>query len=286
MMNVVAPALLDAADADARMTSRRQETKLVIPLEAAQATADAFDQELRPHRYAGEGANHLPGADHFVTTIYFDTPSRHLFRQAQAVDSNLKLRAREYYDLHPALIDVATDPAELVRYHPVLWLEVKYKDGEHTRKRRLAIPKVDVRDFFVRGRITAEMVMLQRQHHGAASADMLAEVAAICGRHGEPFQADCLVNYRRLAWQDDAGTLRLTLDVHLAFYRPPADLFDRRQVLVREGLGTAVGREARCVLEVKTLAAPPGWLARVLESVSARRVAYSKFIEASRTIHG
>ena len=275
-----------AADVDARMTAERQETKFLIPLEAGQAVADAFDRELRPHRYVGEGANLLPGADHFVTTIYFDTPSRHLFRAAQASGSNLKLRAKEYYDLHPALIDVATDPAELVRYHPVLFLEIKSKHGDRTGKRRLAIPKADVPDFFGRGRITPEMVELQRPHHGEASSAMLAEVAAICGRHGEPVQADCLVNYRRLAWQDDAGTLRLTLDLHLAFSRPPADLFARRQALVRETLGDAVGRDPRCVLEVKSLAAPPAWLQHALASVGARQVTYSKFNEASRSVHG
>lgn len=268
------------------VTADRQETKFLLPLEAGQDAADAFTESLPAHRYDGEGANRLPGADHFVTTIYFDTPSRALFREARASDSNLKLRAKEYYDLHPALIDVVTDPGELVRYHPVLWFEVKYKEGDRTRKRRLAIPKPDVAAFFRQGSVTHEMIELQRERYGFESAAVLAEVAGICRRHGEPFQADCLVNYRRLAWQDPTDSLRLTLDLHLAFYRPPDALFERRQALVRETLGSSVGRETHCVLEIKALGELPGWLGPILSALGARRVAYSKFAAASRAVHG
>ena len=168
----------------------------------------------------------------------------------------------------------------------MLWFEVKYKDGDTTRKRRLAIPKADVPGYFGSGRITTEMIEVAQRHREADGEDVLLEVASLCARHGEPFHADCLVNYRRLAWQDDAAGLRVTLDVHLAFYRPPADLFARRQALVREGLGAAAGREARCVLEVKSLAGPPPWLDELLADVAASRVAFSKFCEASRTVHG
>lgn len=271
--------------ADALLTAERQETKYLLTFESGQITADHLSARLRPHRFTGEGANALPGADHFVTTIYFDTPSRHLFRAAQGAGGNLKLRAKEYYDLHPALVDVATDPSELVRYHPVLWLEVKYKEADRTRKRRLAIPKADVPGYFGSGRITTTMEELAARHE-AGGAEVLAEVAAICARHGEPFHADCLVNYRRLAWQDDAAGLRVTLDVHLGFFRPPPDLFARRQALVREGLGAPAGREPRCVLEVKSLGGTPAWLADLLAEVGARRVQFSKFCEASRTVHG
>ncbi len=276
----------DKEHADARMTSDRLETKYVLPLAQAQALVDAFSDQLEPHHFVGEGANLLPGADHFVTTIYFDTPSRHLFQAAHASDTNLKLRAKEYYDLHPDLIDVATDPRDLVRYHPVLWLEVKYKHGDRTGKRRLAIPKADVGDFFGSGRITSEMVELQRDRFGDAATMVLTEVAELCGRFGEAVQADALVNYRRLAWQDMTGGLRLTLDLHLAFYSPPGDLFARRDPLIREVLGRPTGFDDRCILEVKARKDTPPWIGHVLASVAAEPRPYSKFEAASSAVHG
>ena len=89
---------------------------------------------------------------------------------------------------------------------------------------------------------------------------MLEAIAALCASCGEPLAADCLVNYRRFAWQDETGTLRVTLDQELAFFRPPADLWTRDWALVRATLGTAVAKEKRMVLEVKTRAEPPAWL--------------------------
>ena len=50
------------------------------------------------------------------------------------VDSHLKLRAKEYYDLHPELTETATDARQLVRFQPILWLELKHKDRREHRQ--------------------------------------------------------------------------------------------------------------------------------------------------------
>lgn len=272
--------------ADARITAERDETKHVLDAAWAQQVASALRRRLPTHRFCGEGANELPGARHYVTTIYFDTPSRELYRAACASDRSLKLRAKEYYDLHPSLAEVARNPRDLVRYHPVLWLEIKWRDGVRTGKRRVGIPKADVPEFFGTGRITRDMAEIQEGVYGSDAAAVLAELSALCGRFREPLRADTLVNYRRLAWQDEAGDLRVTLDVGPAFFRPPEDLWSRRHALVREALGTPAGTEPRCVLEVKTRRQPPPWLADLLAKAHARPVAYSKFEEASRAVHG
>ena len=115
---------------------------------------------------------------------------------------------------------------------------------------------------------------------------MLREVAGLCGRLSQPLQADCLVNYRRVAWQDDAGALRITVDLGIAFFAPPADLWQRNYALVRETLGAPSTVEGRCVLEVKTRGTPPSWLAGVLADGGAVREAYSKFESASQAVHG
>ncbi len=273
------------AQADAAMTAERLETKYLVPTAQARALADAIERELPRHRYVGDEANILPGAHHFVSTIYFDTPARDLYRAAQESDAHLKLRAKEYYDLHPSLAELATDPRQLVRHRPVLWLEIKFRDGSRSGKRRIGLPKPDVPAFFTEGRITREMVEIQRLSGDASSSEVLGEVADLCGRFAEPLRADCLVNYRRVAWQDPAGHLRVTLDLGLSFFAPPDDLWTRDHALVRETLGKPVGHEGRAVLEIKSRDELPSWLARVLTAARVERLAYSKFDQASRAAH-
>jgi hypothetical protein len=281
-----AQAVKDVADADARMTAERDELKFLVAPEHIQRFVHAMGRHLPHHRFTGEGANRLPNPRHFVTTIYFDTPSRHQYRAASESDHNLKMRAKEYYDLHPSLAELATNPRQIVKFQPVLWLELKFKEGSKTGKRRIGIPKRDVPGFFARGAITPEMVDLQKPLYGAEGELVLREIAEYCGKYGEPFQADCLVNYRRLPWQDGEGHLRVTLDVGLEFYAPPPDLWHRDYALVRETLGTACGRQPKGVLEVKARGALPGWLEQLLVEVGAERAKFSKFEQASQAVHG
>ena len=272
---------------DARMTAHRRETKHLVTGEQARVIAAAVAAHLTPHRYAGPGASALPGAHHYVTTIYFDTPSRALFRAARAsAAQHLKLRAKEYYDLHPDLTETATDPRQLVRYQPILWLELKEKDGAHTGKRRIGIPKVDVPAFFALGRVTAEMVRIQEDAFGAAGRSVLEAVAALCAGCAEPLHADSLVNYRRTAWQDDGGELRVTIDSKLTFYAPPRDLWTRGWALVRETLGPPRGADSRRVLEIKSHGEPPRWLVDALAAARVEPVAFSKFEVAAGAVHG
>jgi hypothetical protein len=275
------------SDADAQLTAERDEVKYRMATARVQDLAGALNQHLPPHRFTGQGANALPRPRHFVTTVYFDTPSRHQFRASRAdSDHDLKMRAKEYYDLHPSLAELATDARQIVRYKPVLWLELKFKDGSRTGKRRIGIPKQQVPDFFRSGTVTPEMIELQRSCYGAESEAVLTEIASYCARYDEPMQADCLVNYRRLPWQDAEGKLRVTLDVGLELFAPPADLWHRKFALVRESLGTPVARVDDAVLEVKSRGELPGWLRDLLERVGAQRGKFSKFEMASEAVQG
>lgn len=267
------------------MTADREEKKFVLPQESVREWIALFQKEMPHHRFQGEGANLLPHAKSYVTTIYFDTQSRDLFRIASAEDASVKLRAKEYYDVHPGLAEVATDPTQLVRFRPTIWLELKHKEGNRTGKRRIAIPKRDAPAFFGNGTISPAMSRYQRKLYKAESEEVLAEVAAFVSRYHEPLRPDCVVNYRRIAWQDADGTLRLTLDLGLAFFRPPADLWSRRTALTRESLGPAVASEEGAILEVKSRGALPDWLAGRLpaEGMGER---FSKFVAASGAVHG
>jgi len=278
-----APQASASETADARMTAEREETKyLVAPAHWERLTRE-LSQRLPGHRFTGAGANRLPDAHHYVTTIYFDTPSRALFRgAATTVDRNLKIRAKEYYDLHPSLAEVATDPAQIVRYQPWLWFEIKRREGSRTSKQRFRLPKADVGQFFAEGRITPDAMML------AAEGDNLVEAMDTCRALGEPLSSVCLVNYRRLSWQSDEAELRVTFDRGLASFAPPADLWARRHALVRSALGTAAGAEPSGVLEIKRRGEVPAWLGDVLAAVGATSVPFSKFVSAFRAVfpHG
>jgi hypothetical protein len=274
---------------DARMTAHRREAKYLISTEQARAVVATLKHRLESHRHRGEGANRLPDAQHHVTTVYFDTPSRTLFRAATAAetsDSHLKLRAKEYYDLHPGLTETATDPRQLVRFQPILWLEIKSRDGAHTGKQRIGIAKRDVPAFFAHHRITQEMIEIQEPSYGRDARAVLEAVAALCASCVEPLAADCLVNYRRAAWQDPAGEVRVTLDTGLAYFAPPDDLWGRDWALLRSTLGAPRVAESRRVLEIKTHGDQPSWLVELLIAQGIRAVPFSKFEAASRAIHG
>ena len=207
--------------ADERMTADRDEVKYLVPAAQVKTLATALGQYLPQHRFTGKGANPLPRPRHFVTTIYFDTPSRDQFHASIADgDHNLKMRAKEYYDLHPSLAELATDPRQIVKYQPVLWLELKFRDGTRTGKRRIGIPKTEVPAFLQSGRHhTRDDRACARRLRRRAASRCCARSPVTARATIEPLQADCLVNYRRMPWQDEAGHLRVTLDLGLEFYR-------------------------------------------------------------------
>jgi hypothetical protein len=248
-----------------------------------------LNRRLPPHRYQGEGANRLPDAHHFVTTVYFDTPSRSYFRAAEKdVEHNVKVRAKEYYDLHPSLAELATDPAELVRYQPWVWFELKRRDGTHVSKRRFRMRKRDVPAVFVEGRVTPDSFSVTEASDGEGdAADALREIVDFCQKLEEPLSATCVVNYRRLSWQTPDCLLRVTIDLGLAFFAPPSDLWVRTKPLVRNSLGSIVETERRAVLEIKRQAGIPSWLGDELARTGVRAAPYSKFVMASRAVsHG
>jgi hypothetical protein len=260
--------------AEAQITAERQERKYAVPRDRVKRFVAAMDAQLGRHRFTGDGANRLPGAHHFVTTIYFDTAARDVFRSAAGAERSLKIRAKEYYDLHPSLTPLARDPRDLVRYQPVLWLEVKERDGDVTAKKRVVLPKARIPEF------------LAGEYAEIPGTPEAREVGRVCRGFASPLGAACLVNYRRLAWQSTGHDVRVTLDVGLGFFRPPADLWSRRHALVREALGAPAGEESSGIIEIKTLDGLPGALAAALDAVGAQRVPYSKFESASRAVHG
>ena len=141
---------------DRNMTSDRDETKYVVDRSRAAALVAELSRAIALHEHEGK-TRRLPDAHHFSTTVYFDTKTRALYRAARADSANnVKIRAREYYDLHPSLAELATDPADVVSYDPVLWFELKERRGTRTTKDRFGLPKADVPRLFAGGAPASE----------------------------------------------------------------------------------------------------------------------------------
>lgn len=264
------------------ITHDRVELKYKVSQHHAAEFTRGLRAHVTEHRFAGEGANQLPRARHYVTTVYFDTPSRELYRAVRTSDEALKVRAREYYDVHPELLELATHQAEIVRHSPVLWIEIKGKQAGRVYKRRVGIPKRDVAAFFERGQVSQAMRELQSAH----AEEVIAELLELRARQSEPLRPSCLVNYRRTAFEDARGSLRITFDQRLACFAPPQNLFNALQPLVRENLGVPRYEEPSIVLEVKHTEQLPRWLDELMQAAQAERFAYSKFVTASEAVYG
>jgi hypothetical protein len=130
------------------------------------------------------------------------------------------------------------------------------------------------------------MLRIQKENNGAGAESATEKLQEFCGGFPEPLRADSLVSYRRTAWQDDEGMLRVTIDRSLSYFAPPADLWTRTHALMRETLGEPRATFADCVVEVKMRGQPPAWLPEILTRSGARRERYSKFLSASRAVHG
>jgi hypothetical protein len=274
-----APHAIAPASSTEALTADRAETKYLVSPTSLDSLVAELSSRLSSHRFTGDGANRLSDAHHFVTTVYYDTPEHdHLRAARRDPERNVKIRAKEYYDLHPSLAELATDPADIVRYSPWLWLEIKRRDGLRTRKDRVRLLKRDVPRFLADP--TADPGWL-----AGSSRDHGAEVwsAELRGRH---LSACCLVNYRRLSWQDDADVLRVTIDVGLACYAPPEDLWTREQPLIRGAFGAPRGTEPNVVVEVKSRGSTPAWQTGVLDGIDAQQSQFSKFVAAAHVVLG
>ena len=277
-----------APDPQARdddITSDRRETKYLVPLARTDESRRALCDELPLHRFTGERANSLPGAHHYITTVYFDTPSGRHYRDASTGVRSVKVRAREYYDVHPSLAEVATSSDDIVRYDPWLWFELKRREGGRSEKRRFRLPKPDVPAFFAdKGSRAVRTPPDDRVGTGSVPPVAPDEIEAYLRNLDEPLAATCLVNYRRISWQSADDTLRVTIDLGLACYAPPADLWTRERPLERRSLGRPTSVLEGAVLEVKARSSVPPWLAAAVERTYVASIEFSKFVAATRRL--
>lgn len=281
------PGVRPAMTLDDQLTGARIELKYLLPESALADIVAALDARMVPHRFQGEGANPLPYAQHFITTVYLDTPSRAHFRGAKLdAEHNVKVRLREYYDVHPSLAELATEDEQILHHRPWIWLEVKRREGVVTTKRRLRLPKKAIGFLFS-----------EQMDAASLPEDVCEQLAELCpelpwtssrapqeGTGGERLRPDCLANYQRLSWQDAAAHLRITLDLDVAFFQPTEELWQQERALVRHALGPELGRPVAGILELKHHGQLPDWVVTLLERSTPSP--HSKFLLASQAVHG
>ena len=140
-----------AAARDAEIFADRSERKYFLRPQRAREFVDGLSGHLEVHRFRGDGASQIPRPVHFITTLYFDTHDRQVANSCRDGSENLKLRAREYYDEHPDLTELATTRGQLARCDKRIWLELKAKTEGRTQKIRFPMPVDEVAGFLAGG---------------------------------------------------------------------------------------------------------------------------------------
>jgi len=258
---------------DTRVTASRIERKYALLARQAVSWIHLFDRYLS--RQQGPGG--VEQAHQYQTSVYFDTQTRDLFCAASQGLPVAQVRVREY---HPVRAAPGAKPA---LNESRLWLEFKAKSAARVDKVRFALSRQ--RDHHIVSKLalgwTPDELALKERWSAAGREDLARLITAI----GSSLQPDAVVNYRRRAWQDAEGTLRLTLDADIGFFAPRADICSRPGGLERPALGRLLHRHQGLVLEIKSCREPPAWLGRQLRENAPESVTLSKFLLASTVVH-
>jgi len=267
-------------DPPAGLTADRNEDKYLLPAARARAFTRNLAVLLPPQRSAGGRI----WAEQRVTTVYLDTDARDLYRAAVSTPAHVKVRARAYRDARsgrPARgsgVDLAPTNRSLV------FVELKIREGQRSRKRRACVQQGEVARFFEQLEIAPDARDLgpeDRRELDAIGVE-LRRMRAQLGR----LSASCVVSYRRIAFEQPGAQLRITLDRELCAFAPPAALWSSAAPPAHEGAGRPPLEERACIVEVKSRGPLPAWLDPLLVRHDAIAVEYSKFVAASRAVHG
>lgn len=278
----MSPALRRWDDTNSALTRARREIKYLIPRGRLPELSKAMAEYVPMQAATAHGDSSGSLGDHAITTVYFDTSDRDLFHAADATDRNVKLRVRAYDSVHPQLRAIAD--RERRACEAIVWLELKRRNGDHTTKRRAAVPQPDLEAFLDHGTRSTAMGAIVREIEGTDA--VLDELRGFILDFGKPLKPASVVNYVRSAWQAVDGSVRVTIDRDVTFHPPTVDQWRRQDLTDRSNLGPPVGAEASCVIEVKTGGDFPAWLTEALRTSEANRVDYSKFVSAMLALHG
>jgi len=268
---------------------RRNEEKYELGVAAAMFLRDEIAAHLPLFEYRAGYPYTL------VTTVYFDTEDKLLYRRAaRSFDDNQKIRLKEYFYQQRG-------GGEGYLTSPHCFVELKERRQGTVYKRRIAIPRCHLREFF-RGEDVWPIVESASELFGARGCVRTAygDLREFLGlRRVTPASA---INYRRLVYQLDQERLRVTFDDRIASYPPsPEWRLDSRptgengsspngfgtppwnDALTPEALGCPIRTYDKVIVEIKcTDEEYPAWLQRALRNHSSRQV--SKFTSSVSSV--
>lgn len=224
--------------AEGEVTKLRREFKLVLEAEEASRLCARLSAEL-------EG--HLPAPTRIVS-VYFDKPGFPLARRAvRTPEDCLKVRTKEYSP------DLGAGGVQRVV------LEVKRERNGVTQKRRVWVPRAQLRSVIHRGTRLLPLI---------AGGSLLPVLG---------------VTYRRHVYQA-THAWRVTVDRDIGFHPVTPELALSETTLTAEQLGEPLFADGHVVVEVKHLGEElPAWLAAL--NPGGRKPAYSKFAEGMARVH-
>ena len=178
-----------------------------------------------------------------IASLYYDTPDYRLIRlSVQKPPFKEKIRLRSY---------------GMATLESPVYLELKRKANGIVYKRRVqsTIPEVEA---FI-------------DHNSAICADgqIAREISYFRNFYGKLIPA-CLIIYDRLAYKEDHGDLRLTID------QAPRYRVDNLN-LTTSMEGRLLLPEGYAILEVKVQAAVPLWLSEILDKGKIYKSSFSKY---------
>jgi SPX domain protein involved in polyphosphate accumulation len=267
--------------ASTKIFEERSEQVYFLRTESTERFIERVSAHLAVDSFGRTESDASESPAHYITTLYFDSDTQEIARACEGGNEGVRLRAREYADHLPE---------QGIRREPLLWLEVKTRNGASTRKVRFAIPSHEVQTVLSDGVISERMLHFESRAWGQPAEAVLREIAELCMNTAGPLKPDCMAHYRRQAWQDTDETLRITLDTELAFHRPPANLFQGGLALAETIAEPPVARLLHSLVEIKTRGEQPDWLRNLIAEVGLDPAhegpgTFSKFVAASHAVH-
>jgi SPX domain protein involved in polyphosphate accumulation len=202
-----------------------------------------------------------------VGTVYFDNQDYDLLRYILLIRRShilFRLRAYEYY---------GRPPEPISEY----WLEVKIRNDERRRKKRLRLRR-QVLNRFLNGEDVAREVLDDNREGTDAES-----IRHLYNEMRETFftfglRPVLLVTYKRVAFQNDTGSERLSLDWDIQYFQATQSIysFDSWKYLVEPPAGKA----KEIVMELKyPVDSLPGWIADLQRTYPIREKNYVKPVE-------
>ncbi|HWN71062.1 MAG TPA: VTC domain-containing protein [Haliangium sp.] len=233
------PEITDVTQQHAR---DEHEIKFAVPM----AQVDVFFAEtggrLSPQVYDEA----LPVA--FSRTTYLDTPDLEYLASSKESLSR-RLRIREYAG--------AAAAGEPVRLMDLCYLEYKESHAGQRRKARVRIAAHDIAE------ILQKPARLVDSLRNPSRSELRSAQVLMRELEGKRLLPQLTTWYRRQSLRDADGSVRVTLDTELAFCHPvrPGAESAGEPVLPAERVA---GHAPACLLEVKSMGAPPTWLDRAM----------------------